>query len=495
MKTSGALIVKNTIYNILGKAVPFIIALVSIPILIHHLGTDRFGILTITWVFVGYFSLFDLGLGRAVIKTVAERLGTDNEGDIIYIFRLTSLILGLLGLLAGGLLFLITPFLVHSLLNIPIEYTDESIAAFYYLSLAIPFTILSTIFRGILEAWQKFGLLNIVQSTIGILTYIIPVIIVLIEPRLDYVVASLAAIRIAGTGLFLIFAKKQTNIINKPAIKKEGLLRELIGFGGWVTVSNILDPLLNYFDRFVIGALLSMSAVAYFTTPYEVATKLVIIPAALVTSLFPAFSNLAVLAPKKLKIIIEDSYHFLIGGTFLISFAGIWGSENFLYYWVGEKFANESTLVLQIFLLGFFVNSIAKIPYSHLQSIGRPDVTAKIHLAELPFTIILIFIAVLNYGIIGVAFVRFFRLFTDMLLLMFFSFRCVDGIKMPFFIIMIHLSLLSLSVVGAFFLSNLYLISLILSIGGFLYILYFWKYASETRHRDFILTLKEKWAN
>lgn len=489
MKTSGTLVLKNTLYNILGKVLPFIIALVSIPILISYMGTDRFGILTLTWVFIGHFSLFDLGLGRAVVKTVAERVGTDNEKDIYAIFRLTSILLGLLGIVAGIILYLTTPFLVTSALNIPDEYVEESIIALYYLSFAIPFTLLSTAFRGILEAWQKFGVLNIVQSSVGTLTYVVPVLVAFYEPRLDYVVASLALIRIVGSGMFLYFAKKQINTISKPVQKKEGLLKELLGFGGWVTVSNILDPLLNYFDRYVIGALLSASAVAYFTTPFEVTTKLVVIPSALIASLFPALSNLAILSPDRLRTLIGDSYHFLTAITFLISFVGILGSELFLYYWINEEFVTESTYVLQILLLGFFVNSLAKIPFSHIQSIGRADVTAKLHLAETPFTLLFIFIATIYYGIIGVAVVRFLRVLVDMVLLIFFSSKFVNHMKMPYSKIYIHLGILGLAFLLTLFQPGLLLTVGTVVFGGIIYLAYFW-FTSTERHKDYLLNLR-----
>lgn len=486
MKSSGALIVKNTAYNFLGKGLPLIIALISIPVLINYLGTERFGILTITWVFVGYFSLFDLGLGRALIKTIAERLETENEGDIAHIFRIVSILLGILGLFAGLILYLITPYLVYDLLNIPEEFIHESITAFYFLSFAIPFTLLSTSFRGTLEAWQNFGLLNIIQSVIGTLTYLVPVLVVLVEPRLDLVVASLVLIRVLGSLILFKFAFNLIGKINRTETPKKGLLKELLSFGGWITVSNILDPLLNYLDRFIIGAFLTMSAVAYFTTPYEVVIKLVIIPVALITTLFPVFSNIAVLAPEKLKSLIKDSYLFLTAGIFIISFVGIWGAEHFLYFWIGEEFANESTLVLQVLLLGYFVNSIAKIPYTHLQSIGRPEITAKIHLAELPFTILLILLVIDTYGILGIAFVRFIRLFVDMLLLMFFSHRVTIGIKIPLGSVLIHLSLLVLACIGAYFISNLIYIILFTLTGIICYLFYFWWFSSESRHRVFI---------
>ena len=56
-------------------AVPVLIALAAIPLLIKGMGEERFGLLSIIWMGVGYFSLFDLGLGRALTKLIAERLG------------------------------------------------------------------------------------------------------------------------------------------------------------------------------------------------------------------------------------------------------------------------------------------------------------------------------------------------------------------------------------------------------------------------------------
>jgi len=65
---------QSSLWNLLGQGVPIAAALVAIPLLVKGLGTERFGILTLAWVVIGYFSLFDLGMGRALTKVVAEEL-------------------------------------------------------------------------------------------------------------------------------------------------------------------------------------------------------------------------------------------------------------------------------------------------------------------------------------------------------------------------------------------------------------------------------------
>ncbi|WP_419776316.1 oligosaccharide flippase family protein, partial [Lactobacillus helveticus] len=57
-------------------------------------------------------------------------------------------------------------------------------------------------------------------------------------------------------------------------------IKPLLRMGSWMTVSNIVGPVMVYSDRFLIGALVSMTAVSYYVTPYEVVTKLLIVPGA-----------------------------------------------------------------------------------------------------------------------------------------------------------------------------------------------------------------------
>src|SRR6516164_4930865 len=80
--TSGRLLAKNMVWNLLGSGAPMIVAVFCIPILIRGLGKNRFGVLTLAWSLIGYASLFDLGLGRALTQLVAQKLGAGEEREI-----------------------------------------------------------------------------------------------------------------------------------------------------------------------------------------------------------------------------------------------------------------------------------------------------------------------------------------------------------------------------------------------------------------------------
>src|SRR6202047_3703995 len=78
--TSGRLLAKNTVWNLVGNGAPIAVAVFCIPILIRELGKERFGVLTLAWALIGYASLFDLGLGRALTQLVAKKLGPEGDG-------------------------------------------------------------------------------------------------------------------------------------------------------------------------------------------------------------------------------------------------------------------------------------------------------------------------------------------------------------------------------------------------------------------------------
>ena len=141
MTASGHVLAKNTMWNLVGAAAPLLVAVLCIPILVDEMGAARFGILALAWVVIGYFGLFDLGLGRALTKLVADELGAGRE-EQIPVLAWTALTLMLaLGIGGGLILGALTPQLVRHILKIPVELQAEASGAFYVLAASIPVVI------------------------------------------------------------------------------------------------------------------------------------------------------------------------------------------------------------------------------------------------------------------------------------------------------------------------------------------------------------------
>ena len=85
--------------------------------------------------------------------------------------------------------------------------------------------------------------------------------------------------------------------------------------------------------------------------------------------------------------------------------------------WLGVEFADNSVFVLQWLIVGVFINSIAQIPFALVQGAGRPDLTAKMHLIELPFYLWTLWWLLGVYGIKGAAIAWVVRVGIDTLIL------------------------------------------------------------------------------
>ena len=159
---SGQLLAKNFLINLFGKGIPALVALVTIPLLINGMGSDRFGLFNLLLVTVGYFSLFELGIGRAITKFVSEALATgDQEGELTRLLWSSFALLLALGLLAMVLLIAFTPYLVKNILNVPAFLIEEGMTSLLYVSLSLPLMLTSAGVHGILEAQQRFDRLTL----------------------------------------------------------------------------------------------------------------------------------------------------------------------------------------------------------------------------------------------------------------------------------------------------------------------------------------------
>jgi len=177
----------------------------------------------------------------------------------------------------------------------------------------------------------------------------------------------------------------------------------LLRFGGWMTVTNVVGPLMVTFDRFLIGALVSLSAVAYYAAPYEAVTKFLLISGAMMGVMFPAFSTSSIQDRGHMALLFDRSVKYLLLVPFPLLLLGVVLAHEGLSFWLGATFAQNSVHVLQWLAVGVFINSIAQVPFALVQGVGKPDLTGKLHLVELPVYLVMLWWLTKTHGIEGTA--------------------------------------------------------------------------------------------
>ena len=403
--------IKNSIYNLFGMGLPIVVGLFSIPALIAVLGVEKFGMLTLIWAVVGYFGVFDLGLGRAMTLVVREELSKGEAHEKLNsIIWTTLLALGSLGMLA---FFLVLLYVCISGVG------DEVRTPLLILGFAIPFVVVSNGVRGVLEAADEFVIINLVRTPLGIYTYLAPL---FAAYAFESDLIAITILLGLGRGLLLVLytsvaIKKISAFELTPHINLVHLPR-LFRFGGWLTVSNVVSPLMGYIDRFFIARNLGFDMVAFYVTPYEIITRLWIIPGAVTGVLFPSLVGLRMNSGFN-GIFRELWISFLCIVILVVPISGILYlySWELLAWWINPDFANQSRGVIEVLSIGIVLNCVTHIPYTLIHSTGNSKATAIIHLIELPILLISLVPLLDNFGILGAAYAWLIRIIIDFVLM------------------------------------------------------------------------------
>lgn len=400
--SSGRLLARNTGFSLAGQAVTLVVAFFAIPLLVAGLGTERFGILALAWVVIGYAQVFDLGIGRALTRFVAERLGGGREEEVPRLFWTAFAGMLALGLAAGAVVALAAPWLVGSALDVPPDLERETLHTFWVLAVGLPLAISGAALRAYLEAWQRFDLVNAVVIPAAVLTYFGPVVMLQVADSLVAVVAAVVFSRVLSFGVNLLLVFRITPEIRRARGVQGVLLRRLVGFGAWVTTWNVANAFLIAADRFLVGVVVSLTAVAYFATPYEVMTKLLVVSIALAGVFFPAFALNLETSPRRVTPIFSGAIRFGFIALFPIALAVVAFAHEGLDLWLGPAFAANSEAVLQWLAVGVLIASLNQVALGLVQS-TRPDLPAKLALVELPLYLGLFVLLLSAYGIEGAA--------------------------------------------------------------------------------------------
>jgi O-antigen/teichoic acid export membrane protein len=396
------LLARDAVLNLIGQAAPLAAALVAVPYLASALGVERFGMLSLAWVLVGYFSLFDFGLGRALTRTVAAHGASDGR-DLAGVVTQGLAAMLALGVASGAALFLLAPVIAADVLRMPADLRIEAVWTLRILAACLPFVTVTAGLRGILEGKHRFVLVNAIRIPLGLLTFLAPMMVAAFSPGLVPIAIALAVVRVAAAVAHWIACLRSYPELFASGHRSSQGLRQLFAFGAWLTVSNVVGPLMVYSDRFVLGAVVGLAAVGYYSAPYEVVTRLWLVPAALTAVLFPAITAQLGANPDRTLQIYRWGLKFVFLGVFPITLCLAVLAPDWLRIWLGAEYAEHSANAARLLVLGVLINCLAYIPFTFLQSAGRADLTAKAHLAELPPYLILLLWLAGTAGIDGAA--------------------------------------------------------------------------------------------
>lgn len=408
---------RSILWNVAGTALPLVVGIAVIPTIVSRLGVERFGFLSVIWVVIGYLSLFDLGLSRTLTKVTADRVGSPAEEEIPSLLCTTLVLVVTCGITMTLILAAGSRGVAH-LLHVSPQMLGDVSNSILWLAVGLPFVMISTVLFGVLEGFQRFAVTSLVRLPLGVLMFLVPFGLVFFSPHLGPITAMLSAVRIVTAIVLGIIVLRIVPRLRTPAARfRRHQVRQLLTFGGWLTVSNVVGPLLVYFDRFLIATMLGSVAIAFYTVPYDTLNRLLILPTAIQGVLFPAFASLRIKDPGRVAAVFRKSSE----KTVLLMLPALLGvmllAPQALQLWLGPQFARQSATVAEILMIGVFINALARAPFVMVQGYGYAKWTGFAHILELPPYAVALWWLLERYGIEGAAIAWTARIVIDTVVL------------------------------------------------------------------------------
>jgi O-antigen/teichoic acid export membrane protein len=407
----------NFIVNLLSPMTRIVVALVTVPLYLHHIGDARYGVMSIVWVLLGLFGFLDLGLSRAVTNALAKLRDAPQAHRARVLLTTFGLNLSI-GIAGGVVLYVFGGLMLKHFISMPDQISAEVSRALPWIACLLPLTLISAAGAGALESRELFLLVNSIQIFGMTLAQVAPVIAaIFVSPSLTVVIPTAAVSQGLGAILVLAVVYRLEGPFSLRAIDW-GEARKLLGYGGWMFATNVLYPALASADQFVIGSVMGVVSVAHYAVPMNLVQRSVSIPVAFARTLFPRMSSLSGDAAYALA---TRSLPTMAYGYAAICAPAMILSPIFFRYWIGADFATISAPVAQMMFPGIWLGGLSLVCFTLLQSQGRADVTGKLSIIEfLPFLAILWGLTI-AFGIVGAAAAWTLRCLADALAMLWLS--------------------------------------------------------------------------
>ncbi len=398
-------VIKNTYYLVVSQLVGFVFPLILTPFIIGRIGESAFGIYALVLGFAGIFGLFDMSISSSFIKFISEHYtkkefkelnSVINTGIVFYsIFSLTCCIIGIV---------FMDKFL--SMLNINESFRHTANIAYVISLIAFFVTNSFGIFNSVLVSLQKMYLTSILGMLLSLINFILVIALLLYGYGLNELLYLHIIVICISILISFIAAKKAL-----PQMKLNPFrfhfpsLKKMSNFGIQMQVSKLSSFAADKYDEYLLAFFSVISNVTF----YNISTKIVRIgkfmPFQLIPQVAPVAAELKARDDsEKISQLFNDTSKYLTIislpiFTYIFIFADV-----IINTWMGPGFEISAHL-LRILAVGQLINMIFSAPgNSIIPNLGKPKYQMYEGLIFLSINLVLSYLLIKYYGIVGAAF-------------------------------------------------------------------------------------------
>lgn len=402
--TMAGRVVAGGAWSLGGRVTVLTATLVATPFTIRLLGPSLYGLWSLLQAAMVWVVLADLGMATASTKFAGNCYAdSDQQGEVAVIWTALSITVTVTAC-AAVVIGLTAPIILSYLFHLHGNVLGAGVLA---LRIICPLFVIRAV-AGIVNTpqvvrlrWRGYTIVTSGASLVGVVGA--PLSLALAGGGIVTVtIVMLCVAVLSAVGNLLLAARLQPGLL-RPRLDIR-LVRQLLTYGGALTVSGLAAIPLTTAERFLLAHNRSTVVVAYYAVAASLGTILLEVPQSLVAPLLPGLIRLE--SSGRLEE-YRSLYRKGLQGLFLVLAPAAallaFVAHPFLSLWAGPEYGRYSTGPFFVILAGVFCNSLAYLPYSHLLASGRTRTLARVHVAELVPYLVVAVVLTARFGALGAA--------------------------------------------------------------------------------------------
>lgn len=393
----------NAWSNLLGAAVPALAALAAVPLVVAGLGEAGYGLYSLVTAIVGYFAVIDINVTAGSVKYIADQHARGEHERVAATLCFGLLVYALIGA-AGALgLYASAHALVTGVFAVPPALTMDATACLRLAALGFLFGQLQGYLQSVPQGLMRFDVSGRIEMLFGTLVPLSTVAVLLLGQGLFEVIA----LRVAASGLHCLVLWRSIRRL-LPALRwrwpERKLRTGILGFSAYSFLSRFATLSYAHADKLIIGALVGVTGLAYFTVAATLANRVLGLSFRLSGVFFPAASALAAggeLARLDRAYLKATRYVVYLNAAMLVLLAVF--AQPLLALWMGADFARSGAAVLALMALSQFVDSLTSLPSLVNDGMGHPRLSGLFAVARALVGLGIVYLGVSGWGIVGAA--------------------------------------------------------------------------------------------
>lgn len=368
-------VVRNSLANFGGAALPALVTLFTLPVIVAQLGESEYGVLALIVAIVGYFAIIDVNVTAGSVKYLAEFHARGEKTKIAQVVSLGLLIYLLIGTIGGVGIALAAPWLVSQVFQVPPALHDSATLALRIGGAGFLFGQLQLYLQSIPQSLGRYDISAGYEASFGVLVPLLTVGVVLMGGGLVGVVVVRLVASIVNV---ILLGRRNRRLLPEYrwAIPGSEIVRKVLGFSGFAFLKNIAAVTYLQADKLIVGALVGMQALTLYVVPFTLVSRVFNMTYRLGAVMFPASSALAArdeMDRLRRLYLVAVRYTVFLNGAIAVLLIVL--AYMLLELWMGESFAARSSAILALLAGAAFLDSLTNLPTLINDGLGHPRLT------------------------------------------------------------------------------------------------------------------------